>query len=179
MSKPPSDAVEAEGVRRAREAVEQADLVLLVLDASRDPEPEELAALDRISGKGRSGRRLVALNKSDLPGALDVPIPCPETVRVSALTGLGLDELRALLLERLVGEGPVEEPVLTDARHAHALEAALEALERAARTETAGLSEELVLEDLHDALRHLAEITGELAPADLYERIFSTFCIGK
>ncbi|MBZ5639725.1 MAG: tRNA uridine-5-carboxymethylaminomethyl(34) synthesis GTPase MnmE [Acidobacteriia bacterium] len=174
-----TDAVEAEGVRRAREAVEQADLVLLVLDASRDPEPEELAALDRISGKGRSGRRLVALNKSDLPGALDVPIPCPETVRVSALTGLGLDELRALLLERLVGEGPVEEPVLTDARHAHALEAALEALERAARTETAGLSEELVLEDLHDALRHLAEITGELAPADLYERIFSTFCIGK
>jgi tRNA modification GTPase len=174
-----ADPVEAEGVRRAREAAEEADLVLLVLDASRDPEPQERSALERFAQDGKRERTLVALNKSDLPGAMGAPLPRPDALRVSALTGLGLGDLKALLRERLVGGGPVEEPVLTDARHARALEEAVGALDRAARTEAAGLSEELTLDDLHDALLHLGEITGEQARADLYDRIFSTFCIGK
>jgi tRNA modification GTPase len=173
------DPVEAEGVRRARAAAEEADLVLLVLDASRDPEPEERVALGRLAGDPRPERTLVALNKSDLPGALFSPLPRPDALRVSALTGLGLGDLKSRLRERLVGAGPVEEPVLTDARHARALEQAALALERAARTEAARLFEELTLEDLHDALLHLEEITGEQARAELYDRIFSTFCIGK
>ncbi len=174
-----ADPVEEEGVRRAREAAAGADLVLLVMDASRDPGHVERHALERADAEGRTSATVVVLNKSDLPGALDVPLPCPGALRVSALTGLGLGELKSALLARLVGSGPIDEPVLTDARHAAALEAAAGALESAARAEADGLSEELLLEDLHDALRRLGEITGDPGRDDLYERIFSTFCIGK
>jgi tRNA modification GTPase len=68
---------------------------------------------------------------------------------------------------------------MTNARHARALEQARSALERAARAADDGLSEELLLEDLREAIRHLGEITGELGTEELYDRIFSTFCIGK
>jgi tRNA modification GTPase len=174
-----ADPVEAEGVRRARAAVQEADLVLLVLDASLNPGPEERLAFERALGNAGPERTLVALNKSDLRGTLSVPLPRPDALRVSARTGLGLGDLKARIRRRLVGAGPVEEPVLTDARHARALEQAVRALETAARTDASPLSEELTLEDLREAMRCLGEITGELAPADLYDRIFSTFCIGK
>ena len=166
-------------MRRAREAAAAADLVLLVMDASRDPEQVEPDARERAKAEGRMSTTVVVLNKSDLPGALDAPLPCPGALRVSALTGLGLGELKSALLARLVGTGPIEEPVLTDARHAGALEAAAGALDSAARAEAEGLSEELLLEDLNDALRRLGELTGDPGHDDLYERIFSTFCIGK
>ena len=77
------------------------------------------------------------------------------------------------------GTGPVEDPLVTNARHAAALERTAEALDRAAAAGAAGLSEELVIEDLRTAMGHLGEITGELTQEALYDRIFSTFCIGK
>jgi tRNA modification GTPase len=98
---------------------------------------------------------------------------------VSALTGEGTEALRVELRRRLVGTGQLEAPIITDARHARALEQTLVALGRAAEAGAAGLSEELVLEDLRDAMRCLGEITGEFTTDDLYDRIFSTFCIGK
>jgi tRNA modification GTPase len=83
------------------------------------------------------------------------------------------------LRDRLLGTAPLEEPILTDARHAAALERAAAALEQAAGAAAAGLSEELVLEDLREALHHLGAITGVLATGELYDHIFATFCIGK
>jgi tRNA modification GTPase len=90
-----------------------------------------------------------------------------------------VDELRGALRRCLVGAGPLEEPIITDARHATALDRALHALDRAAEAHGSGLTEELVLEDLREARRHLGEITGEYTTEELYDRIFSTFCIGK
>jgi tRNA modification GTPase len=78
-----------------------------------------------------------------------------------------------------VGTGTLEDPIITDARHARALEDARDSLTRAASALRSGMSEEWVLEDLREAMRRLGEITGEFTTEDLYDRIFSTFCIGK
>jgi tRNA modification GTPase len=168
------DAVEREGVRRARLAREEADLVMVVLDSSRDPEARELELLSQAA---ENDRVVVAVNKIDLTGGMTTPPPGAH--RVSALTGEGLDELRAGLGERIVGAGPMEDPILTDARHARAIRRTAEALEKAVRGAATGLSEELVLEDLREAMHNLGTITGELTTEGLYDRIFSTFCIGK
>jgi len=175
----PSDEIEREGVQRAERAQREADLVLLVLDASRDPDPQELRALARASTTDEAARTVVALNKCDLSGAEARPLPAVAPLRVSALTGEGIEALRAELRRRLLGSGPLEDPIVTDRRHATALERTLAALERAAEGAGRGLSEELVLEELRQALSHLGEITGEPDDEALYDRIFSTFCIGK
>lgn len=173
--RPAADAVEAEGVRRARAAIDEADLVLLVLDVSRDPGPDECLAL-RLAVEEASPRTLIVANKSDLPAAGTLP---EGAIRVSARTGEGLASLREAMRERLVGSELVEDPVLTDARHAEALGRASRGLEQALAAASAGVPEDLVLEDLREAMRHLGEITGEFDDEALYERIFSTFCIGK
>jgi len=173
-----ADAIEREGVRRARAATAEADLVMLVLDGSRGIEPREREVLGASAGPEEQ-RAVVVVNKIDLPGASDAAIPSPGALRVSARTGDGLDALRSALRERVAGAGPLEDPVLTDVRHARAVEQAAAALERASRAAESGLSEELVLEDLRDAMHNLGSITGEFTTEDLYDRIFSTFCIGK
>jgi tRNA modification GTPase len=168
------DAIEAEGVRRARAAAGEADLVILVLDAGRTlraDEREALAARDA-SGAGT----IVVANKFDLaPSAGE--LPWPRAIPCSALTGEGIDALRDAILEALRGVGPLEDPVLTNVRHAAALEETVAALDRARGA--LPLGEEIVLEDLRAALSALGEITGEVANDELYDRIFSTFCIGK
>jgi len=171
--------VESEGVRRAHRAREEADLVLLVLDGSREIEPLETEALARSLREIERPRTVVAVNKCDLPGAAARALPHPDPRRVSALTGEGVDGLRAELRQRLLGAGPLEDPIVTNRRHADALEQTRSALERAIQAADHGLSEELVLEDLKAAMRHLGEITGEFGTEALYDRIFSTFCIGK
>lgn len=174
-----TDDVESEGVRRAQRAREEADLVLLVLDGSREIEPLETEALERSRGDLERQRTVVAVNKCDLPGATERAVAHPAPQRVSALSGQGIDSLRAELRGRLLGAGPLEDPIITNHRHAAALERTRSALEQAARAADDGLSEELLLEDLRRAMSHLGEITGEFSNEALYDRIFSTFCIGK
>ena len=174
-----ADEIEIEGVRRAERARAEADLVLLVLDASREPAPLELEALERARDATAGPHTVVALNKCDLPQAAAGKAGAPGVLRVSALTGEGLAELRSALRSRLVGSGPLEDPLLTNRRHALALERVREALDRARAAAEAGLSEELLLEDLREARRRLGEITGDVGLEALYDRIFSTFCVGK
>ena len=89
-------------------------------------------------------------------------------------------QLRTRLAELLHGgPGPVEDPIVTHARHADALRAAADALASAAKASHAGVPEDLVLEDLRTARDRLGAITGEFGADALYDRIFSTFCIGK
>jgi len=168
--------VEIEGVRRAHRAREEADLVLLVLDGSRELDPREVEALESAATHGEPDRTVVVSNKCDLPQAQPVR---PETIRVSAKTGEGIDTLREQLRTRLLGRGPLEDPILTDARHAEAIRRAATALAHARKSIAEGMTEEVVLEDLREVLCHLGEITGEFTTDDLYDRIFSTFCIGK
>ncbi len=149
------DAIEAEGIRRARRRAAEADLVLTVIAAG---EPAPPAAL------------LVA-NKTDLGGA--VP---PGAIGVSAATGAGLDALRDALADRARAlterEGP---PPLTRARHRAALTAAAERLRGALEA----AYPELRAEDLRLALRAVGRITGHVGVEDILDTLFSQFCIGK
>ena len=165
-------------MRRARLASEEADLVLLVIDASRTSTADERRAAARLQANLDQERILIVKNKSDLvretPRSAD-----PLVVRVSALTGAGLDDLRAKAKERLLGSAPPENPIVSNARHASALERATIALDRATLSLDTGFTEEVVLEDLRAALDQIGEITGAFTTEHLFDRIFSTFCIGK
>jgi tRNA modification GTPase len=174
--RPVSDAVEAEGVRRAQQATGEADLVLQVLEAGRSLRADERDALDARAAAG-AAPSIVVLNKVDLAAPGGPGPQWPGAIPISALTGEGLPELRLRIREALCGAGPLEDPVLTNDRHLAAIEATLAALHRAQHA--VPLGEELVLEDLRAALHALGELTGEFGNEDLYDRIFSTFCIGK
>lgn len=166
--------IEWEGMSRARGRAQEADLKLLLFDASA-PHPwdeETLGFLD--------DRALVLLNKSDLAGAERADAPPPELkgrrlFAISARTGKGIPELIAHLEERLVGQPRGEAPVITRLRHRRALEEVTEAL---ARAQGAPLPD-LMTEDLRLALRALGRITGQVDVEDLLDVIFRDFCIGK
>jgi tRNA modification GTPase len=161
-----ADAVESEGVRRALARAEASDLVLLLLDGSAD---DPLAGLP--AGVVESAS-LTVWNKSDLPSR------APRSgLQLSLKTGAGFDavlaELSRKVAERLDHAG--EAPVLTRARHRHALEEALAALTRAATATEA----ELFAEDLRLAVRWIGRITGRVDVEELLDVVFRDFCIGK
>jgi tRNA modification GTPase len=162
-------------VRRARAATNEADLVVIVLDAGRHLKADEREVLMARSSGGGTGTIVVA-NKLDLAPSIG-GLPWPGAIPICALTGEGIDSLRDTIVSTLRGSGPLEDPVVTNVRHAAALEETVGALDRA--REALPLGEEIVLEELRAALSALGEITGEVANDELYDRIFSTFCIGK
>ena len=169
---------ESEGVRRAVQARERADLVLMVVDRSRPLTPSEKTGLEQAAAD--PDRTVVVLNKIDLPPGTGSPDPEPGAVPVSALTGDGCNHLKTVIREKLVGPaGSFEDPLVTNVRHAEALLKTGQALTRAADAAVSGIPEDLVLEDLQEAMRSLGSITGEFTTEDLFDRIFSTFCIGK
>jgi tRNA modification GTPase len=180
-----ADPVEQEGVRRSRAAREQADLLLIVLDGSAPSTQEDLALLQEASS-GRDQKRLVVVNKMDLPGRIDpsaLPIAGPDcaVVSISARTGEGLDDLRdrirALLLRP---DFEARETVLvTHLRHQAALQRTLEALTVALASVEAQAAGELIAMDLRAAIDALGEITGAVSTDDILDRIFREFCIGK
>jgi len=190
--RPPAGDIEAEALTRSGQAQAEADLVLFVVDSSSPLAPDVQAAIESVP----PARRLVVLNKSDLvSGTSAAPATCggspppagsqgiPETtgaLHVSAITGHGLDELKRQIARRLAtGANLAEEGLLLNARHAHALHRAAEALDRAATAAQDGLGMDLAAADLRDALDAVGEITGRVQPADILDRIFSGFCVGK
>ncbi|HEY7378790.1 MAG TPA: tRNA uridine-5-carboxymethylaminomethyl(34) synthesis GTPase MnmE [Steroidobacteraceae bacterium] len=173
------DAVEAEGVRRARAEMTRADRVLFVVDCASDPQASSYER-ERTALPPDVPVTLV-MNKSDLVNlaAQLAASSSPPTVRLSARTGAGLDLLREHL-KRCMGFMPVEAgSICARRRHLDALARARAHIETGAehlRTRRAG---ELLAEELRAALGALGEITGEFSSEDLLTRIFSTFCIGK
>lgn len=171
------DAVEVEGVDRARRAQEIAALSLVVVDGST-----ALSADDQRLVAGTGTPRLVVVSKSDLPEAWNVTgvAPAEETVRVSALTGEGLDRLRECVVAALVGRDELRDaPAISNVRHLALVDAARDAVDRAGAAVASGVTEELVLTDLAAARHALEEITGRRTPEDLLEHIFARFCVGK
>jgi tRNA modification GTPase len=167
------DAIEAEGIRRARREVARADLALAVLDA-RDPEAGRAAVAEGIAGVPRV---LWLFNKADL-----LPQPAdagdPDHLPVSAKTGVGLEALHRRLLA-LSGAGEAGEGAFSArARHVQALSRAADALADA-RRELAAERLELAADALAQAHAALGDIGGRLSADGLLGHIFSSFCIGK
>jgi tRNA modification GTPase len=162
------DAIEKEGVRRALARARAAELVVLVVDGSKDERPNLAADV-------QARLCLTVWNKRDLaPHATDA-----EELNVSAKTGDGMDELIAALAARVadIAESGQEAPPLTRARHREALTEAKAALARA--LETPDDQPELMAEDVRLAMRALGRITGRVDVEDVLDVIFKEFCIGK
>ncbi len=173
------DPVEREGALRAREALQQADVGLIVLDASAGLTHADAEVLSQ------GGDKAVAVwNKTDLaPGgaaaAERVPPDTPQ-VRVCALTGDGLAELEQAVLGRLgAGAGFFDEALAASERQVAALREALEAVQQAAGAVRSPMALDLAAVQIQAARRRLGEITGENVTETLIDAIFSSFCIGK
>jgi tRNA modification GTPase len=173
-----TDAIEAEGVRRAHEAQRVAALRLVLLDGSRP-----LADGDRALVTDATGPRVLAITKSDLASAWtrdSLGEAGRDAVAVSAVTGSGLVELRRRVVAALTARDDWRDPpAVSNVRHLSHLIDALETIERVEACLASGATEELMLAELADARRSLEEITGRRSSEDLLRHIFSTFCIGK
>ena len=175
------DPVEREGVRRSREIIAGAELILFLLDGSRLPHEGDFEAYKEVENRPH----LVVVNKRDLPaagdGALFRGTRCAGELPVSAKTGEGVEALlKAIACELVPGEGAIlSEAPLSRIRHVDAARKADAALERALEAAGRGLPLECLASDVRDAAQALAELTGEIAPEEVLDAIFSTFCIGK
>jgi tRNA modification GTPase len=169
------DAVETLGIERSYQALADADLALVVLDAS---EPTGTDDRDLTERAARSGRHLVVANKSDKPLRAELPAGA---LCVSALTGEGIEALRREILRAISPESGAEQEAgfITSVRHEQLLREALEALDNTERAVHAGIPHEMLLLDLYAALAPIDAITGATTADDILNRIFSTFCIGK
>ena len=173
-----ADAVESEGVARARGALQVAAAVLLVLDRSRPLDDADRELLRETAGADR----VLVVNKADRPpvwDAADLPDAGPR-VTVSLRDEADPVGLRRALAELLwAGEPLRDTPTLSNLRHIVLVERAAAGLERAADAAGAAAPEELILADLQDARDALEEVTGKRTPDDVLQRIFARFCIGK
>jgi tRNA modification GTPase len=174
-----ADPVERLGVERSQRAVAVADLVLLVVDGSEPPTSQDRAIVDLLQGR----TVVVVANKADLPpvAGVEALLPGQPRVRVSALTGEGLDALEQVALDTvLAGRLQAdEEPLVSRPRHVDALRRAREHVTAALDAYHAGWPDDCIAIDVTGAVAALGELTGETVTDDLVARIFSDFCVGK
>ena len=167
------DAIEEEGISRARLAIATADVVLVVLDRSEALSREDEMLLRVTAG----ARRVLVASKSDLPAAWsEEPLGAQP---VSSITDRGIAALRRALAGAAGVEPGRERAPIANIRHAALLERAEASLASASAAAAGGLSEEFVLADLHEARGCFDEITGARTPDDVLRMIFDRFCIGK
>jgi len=169
------DEAESIGIRKSMEALADADLVLVVLDASQAETKED----GELIGQAASRAAIVVGNKADL-GVSDHS-GSSSRVLTSAVTGEGITELRAEILRHIRGDGSaeLEQGFLTNVRHRGLIQDSLAALEAATNAVAGKIPHEMLLLDLYNALRPLDAITGATTTDDILNLIFSTFCIGK
>ena len=175
-----ADEAERIGITKSREAMADADVVLLVVDATQTRETEhEDSVLIEEAQRGRSVA-LVAWNKVDKVHGSRFKVQ-DDAIRTSALTGEGIDDLRAAIVRAVAGDerGLRESGMLTNLRQHQAVQQALRGLDSAASAIDSATPHEMVLLDLYEALRGLDALTGTTTNEDVLRLIFSTFCIGK
>jgi tRNA modification GTPase len=173
-----SEEAEQLGIARSREALADAALVLVVLDATQPLNDEEHRLLEAVQGRPA----LVAINKWDLlepAGQFPDAFAGTPAVRTSALTGEGIPALREKILALATGGAAAEPGLLTSLRHHRAITTTLEALNDAAQANASGIPHEMILLDLYRGLWALDSLTGQTSSDDILNLIFSTFCIGK
>ena len=173
------DAVEALGVERSRAAAKRASLAVLVLDGSRPLTQEDE---DAIALAQTVPHLIVAVNKSDLPRAVDIgglANRFDNVASVSAATGEGLDVLTDAIAAQFPAGSTAGGALLTNARQADAANRALSAVAEARSALRIGMTADVVLTDCESALAALGELNGKQVRDDLIDTIFSRFCVGK
>lgn len=178
-----SNKVEKLGIDRAVRAIEEADMVLLVLDISEELDNEDRELINRTKGS----RRIIVLNKADKEEALktsDIGLLREGkelTVKVSALKGEGIDRLEKAVVDTVMSNKVVAQnmDVMINLRHKQCLTRAKEMLEKCQESVENRMQADFVSIDLKAAIEALGEVTGEVVSEEIIERIFEQFCVGK
>jgi tRNA modification GTPase len=170
--------IERLGIERSLEAMSDADLTLVVIDGASSGFADNRDLIDKARHQGRF---LVVANKCDLPGFRPTDHGDEHQYTASALTGEGIDALRAAILDQLAPRGELEMQggFITSVRQERLLNEALVMLEKAQIAAQSGIPQELLILDLYCALNPIDAITGATTADDILNHIFTTFCIGK
>jgi tRNA modification GTPase len=171
------EAIEQEGIRRSKEAMQKADLVLLVLDASKKLEEPDLHLIEQMPPE----KTIVIWNKIDLPHEQITHLSLPHITRLSARKKTGIEDLHRMIDTVIWKEGPPskEEVLITNVRHKEALVKSIEGCQRVIEGLGTGTSPEFLSMDIRQALSSLGLILGTNITEDVLSAIFSKFCIGK
>lgn len=175
------DIVENIGVEKSKQFIEKADLILLVLDASKELEKEDIEVIEKI--KKNNKKTIVLLNKIDLERKIDLSNYDLENIlEISAKDNIGIDEMEEKIYSYIVEEdveNTSEKLIITNIRHKTALEKTKEAVNNIFETIDNGMPMDLISVDLKEALDALSEITGEISSEDILDHVFGNFCVGK
>lgn len=167
-----NEVIEKEGVRRSHALMQQADLVLLVLDAGRTIAPDE----QELIRQAPHDRTMFVWNKIDLP-----TLQMGDGIGVSARTGQGIDALKEAICQKIWKNGPPskEEIILSSLRHFQALGLAVQSCQAVIHALQQNQSPEFIAFDMRSCLNHLGTIIGTNVSEDILASIFKKFCIGK
>ena len=171
------DKIEAMGVERSRQAVENADLVIFVCDGSQPLTDEDRRIIDLCTERENA---VALINKTDLgQKVLPSDLPFMNIIKVCAQTGEGLQQFADLVDVLFAGDTPCDGSILTNARQFDAVRRAYEAMLRALQGLKLGLTPDAVLTDVEEAMLCMGEVTGATVREDITARIFERFCVGK
>ncbi len=175
------DIVENIGVEKSKQLIEKSDLVLLVLDASRELENEDLEVMQII--KENNKKSIVLLNKIDLNQKIkENNLELEDIVKISAKDAIGIEEMEdkiySFIFEEKISDSS-ETLIITNVRHKTALEKTKNAILNIFETIDTGMPMDLISVDLREALDALSEITGEISSEDVLDHVFGNFCVGK
>ena len=175
------DIVENIGVEKSKQFIGKADLVLLVLDASKELENEDIEVINQI--KENKKKVIVLLNKIDLNKKINLAGHNLENiVEISAKGNIGIEDMQEKIYSYIVEEdveNSSEKLIITNIRHKTALEKTKDAIKNIFETINMGLPMDLISVDLKEALDSLSEITGEISSEDILDHVFGNFCVGK
>lgn len=172
-----SDTVEAMGVERSRQAIENADLVIFVCDGSQPLDAEDEAIIELCENQEKA---IALINKTDLGTAVEPgDLPFLMVVPFCAKTGEGLEQLAQAVDGLFENQLPCDGSILTNARQFDACRRAYEAMLQALQSLGLGLTPDAVLTDVEQAMEAMGEVTGATVREDITARIFERFCVGK
>ncbi len=175
------DIVENIGVEKSKEFIEKSDLVLLVLDSSRELEEEDMEVIDKI--KENNKKYIILLNKIDLERKINLDRYNMENIiEISAKDNIGIEKMEERIYSYIIEErveDSSEKFIITNIRHKTALEKTKDSIRNIFETIDTGMPMDLISVDLKEALDSLSEITGEISSEDILDHVFGNFCVGK
>ncbi len=178
LSDSDSDKIEAIGIERSKQKIQQAQLVLVLADATRNDVQEVASWASEIQANNADKHVLLVLNKTDVQHVtLTENVP---SLSLSALTGAGISELSSWMVAQITqGVDIQQEVIVTNARHVEELQKTATALQAASEGLENGTTGDFIAMDIRQGMYHLGNITGDISTDDLLGNIFSKFCIGK